>query len=390
MDKLMERREERPAVEVLLSPASIWRAGLALAAVAAVLFFARYVLVEAGSLIVMLVMAWFISLAMEPAVRRLSRRMRRGRAALLVMTLFIVAVAVFLVLFGNLFVQQVAVLLEMLPSVVTGAVDWLNTRLGTRYEISDILTSINLTPQQAAQYAQGVLGGVLGLLGTVTGAVFNGFALLLLTFYLSADGPRLRRWIAQLLPGRFQRVFISVWDVSTIKTGGYVSSRLILATVNGAASALVFLALGMPSWFALAVWTGLVAQFVPTIGTYIAIALPVVVGLASPRPWVGLAVLAWGVLYQQVENLGLEPRISARTVDIHPGVSFAAVIFGTSLFGVVGALLAVPVVAMLLSLVEMFATHQELQEASATEPAPPAPSAPSAPPAAKSEVSPPV
>ncbi len=386
----MERREERPAVEVLLSPASIWRAGLAIAAVAAVLFFARYVLVEAGSLIVMLVMAWFISLAMEPAVRRLSRRMRRGRAALLVMTLFIVAVAVFLVLFGNLFVQQVAVLLEMLPSVVTGAVDWLNTRLGTRYEISDILTSINLTPQQAAQYAQGVLGGVLGLLGTVTGAVFNGFALLLLTFYLSADGPRLRRWIAQLLPGRFQRVFISVWDVSTIKTGGYVSSRLILATVNGAASALVFLALGMPSWFALAVWTGLVAQFVPTIGTYIAIALPVVVGLASPRPWVGLAVLAWGVLYQQVENLGLEPRISARTVDIHPGVSFAAVIFGTSLFGVVGALLAVPVVAMLLSLVEMFATHQELQEASATEPAPPAPSAPSAPPAAKSEVSPPV
>ncbi|MCC5581584.1 AI-2E family transporter [Microtetraspora sp. AC03309] len=374
-------------MEVLLSPASIWRAGLAIAAVAAVLFFARYVLVEAGSLIVMLVMAWFISLAMEPAVRRLSRRMRRGRAALLVMTLFIVAVAVFLVLFGNLFVQQVAVLLEMLPSVVTGAVDWLNTRLGTRYEISDILTSINLTPQQAAQYAQGVLGGVLGLLGTVTGAVFNGFALLLLTFYLSADGPRLRRWIAQLLPGRFQRVFISVWDVSTIKTGGYVSSRLILATINGAASALVFLALGMPSWFALAVWTGMVAQFVPTIGTYIAIALPVVVGLASPRPWVGLAVLVWGVLYQQVENLGLEPRISARTVDIHPGVSFAAVIFGTSLFGVVGALLAVPVVAMLLSLVEMFATHQELQEAPATEPAPSAPSAPSA---AKSEVSPPV
>ncbi|MGI5158843.1 AI-2E family transporter [Microbispora sp. CA-102843] len=370
MNKLMEPREGRSAVEVLLSPAGIWRAGLALAAVAAALFFVRFVLVEAGSLIVMLVVAWFISLAMEPAVRRLSVRMRRGRAALLVMTLFIVAVVVFLVLFGNLFVQQVAVLLEMLPGVVTGAVDWLNTRLGTRYEISDILASINLTPQQAAEYAQGVLGGVLGLLGTVTGAVFNAFALLLLTFYLSADGPRLRRWIAQLLPGRFQRVFISVWDVSTIKTGGYVSSRLILATVNGAASALVFLALGMPSWFALAVWTGVVAQFVPSIGTYIAIALPVVVGLVSPRPWVGLAALGWGVLYQQVENLVLEPRISARTVDIHPGVSFAAVIFGTSLFGVVGALLAVPVVAMLLSLVEMFVTHQELQEAPAAEPAP--------------------
>ncbi|MBG0822442.1 AI-2E family transporter [Planomonospora sp. ID91781] len=367
-------------MQVLHSSADVWRAGLAIAAVIAVVLFLRFVIADAGSLVAMLVMAWFLSLAMEPAVRRLSRRIPRGRAALLVMTLFILAAVVFLALFGSMFVQQVAALLKALPGVVTGAVDWLNARLGTRYEISDILDSLNLTPQQAAEYAQGALGGVLSLLGTVTGAVFNMFTLLLLTFYFSADGPRLRRWIAQLLPGRSQQVFISVWDVSTIKTGGYVSSRLILAAVNGTASALVFLALGMPSWLALGAWTGLVAQLVPTIGTYISIALPVVVGLVSSRPWIGLAALAWGVLYQQVENLTLEPKISSRAVDIHPGVSFAAVILGASLFGAMGALLAIPVVAMLLSLVDTFVTRQELQEAAAQErqeaaaaaPAPPA------------------
>ncbi len=367
-----EPRGERPVVQVLLAPANIWRAGLVLAAVVAAAFFVRFVLVDAGSLIAMLVMAWFLSLAMEPAVRRLSRRMRRGTATLLVMALFILALAIFLLLFGSLFVRQVAVLLKALPDVITAVVDGVNARFGTRYDISAVLASLNLTPQQAASYAQGALNGVLGLLGTVAGTVFNLFTLVLLTFYFSADGPALRRWIAQLLPGRTQQVFINVWDVSTAKTGGYVSSRLVLATINGIASALVFLAIGMPSWLALGAWTGLVAQLVPTIGTYISIALPVVVGLVSPRPWIGLAALVWGVLYQQVENLTLEPKISSRAMDIHPGVSFAAVILGASLFGAMGALLAIPVVAMLHSLIDTFVTRQELQEPAATRVPPPA------------------
>ena len=115
----------------------------------------------------------------------------------------------------------------------------------------------------------------------------------------------------------------------------------------------MFALIGLPSWFALALWTGVVAQFIPTIGTYISIALPVLVGLLNPQPWLGVAVLAWGVIYQQVENLTLEPRISARAVDVHPAVAFASVVLGTALFGVAGALLAVPVSAMLLALFEI-------------------------------------
>ena len=74
----------------------------------------------------------------------------------------------------------------------------------------------------------------------------------------------------------------------------------------------------------------------------------------------GLAVLAWGVAYQQVENLTLEPRISARAVDVHPAVAFTSVLLGTSLFGVAGALLAVPVLAMLLALLDLRVTKHEL------------------------------
>jgi predicted PurR-regulated permease PerM len=356
-------RAARPAsVRVVLSPANVARAGLALALVVGAALFAHFVLTDAGRLVVVLVLAWFVSLSMEPAVRRLSRWMPRGRATLAVMAGLMLVAVVFLALFGNLFLEQAAQLLRHLPAVAETVISWINTRLGTQYEVADILASIHLTPQQAAAYAQGVLGGVLTLLGTVVGAVFNLVTILLLAFYLSADGPRLRRWIARLLPRGPQDVFSRVWDLSIEKTGGYVSARVILATINGSLSAVVFLLIGMPSWLALGVWTGVVAQFVPTIGTYISIALPALVGLASPQPWMGIAALVWAIAYQQVENLTLEPRISARSVDLHPAVSFTVVLLGAALFGPVGALLSIPVSAMLYSLVDTYA---------ATRPEPP-------------------
>jgi predicted PurR-regulated permease PerM len=135
---------------------------------------------------------------------------------------------------------------------------------------------------------------------------------------------------------------------------------VILAGINAGTSAIVFAVIGMPYWLPLALWTGIVAQFVPTIGTYISIILPVVVGLLSPNPWVGVIALVWAVLYQQVENLTIEPKISAKAVEVNPAVSFIAVLLGAALFGVAGAFLAVPVIAMLLSLLDIYGHRYEL------------------------------
>jgi predicted PurR-regulated permease PerM len=237
---------------------------------------------------------------------------------------------------------------------------WVNRRLGTDYSSADLLASIRLTPDDAAAYAQDVLGGLWAVLGSVATGVFGFFAIILLSFYLSADGPRLRAWLANLMPARPQRIFLSVWDLSMAKTAGYVSARVVLAVINGTTSALVFLLIGLPSWLALGLWTGVVAQFVPTIGTYISIVLPVLVGLASPEPWTGIAALAWGVLYQQVENVTFEPRISARAVNLHPAVAFGSVMLGSALFGVGGALLAIPVTAMFLAVVDAYVDRRQV------------------------------
>ena len=155
-----------------------------------------------------------------------------------------------------------------------------------------------------------------------------------------------------------------------VNTGGYVGARLILAFINGTTSAIVFLIIGMPSWLALGIWTGIVAQFVPTIGTYIAIALPVLVGLLSDNPWIGVIALIWATIYQQVENLTIEPRISARAVDVHPAVAFASVMLGAALFGVAGALLAIPVSAMLIALAETYRKRYDLRDDLFDQPAP--------------------
>src|SRR5215212_2117546 len=342
------------------SPRMVWRSGLVLLAVVALGSFGWFVLTDAGSALFTILMAWFTAITMEPAVRRLERRMSRSAAVMLVMA----AVAAFLILFalafGRLFLTQIAQLLRGLPGLVENVLGWVNQTFSTSYVVEDVQRALALTPEQVAGYADDVLAGFVGLIAFSFRLFLNAFTAVFLIYYFAADGPRLRMWIAQLLPRRWQRVFGTTWDLTTTKAGGYVSARVVLATINGSTSALVFWLIGMPSWLALGLWTGLVAQFVPTIGTYISIILPVLVGLASPNPWIGVAALIWAIVYQQVENLTIEPRISAKAVDVHPAVSFASVMIGTALFGVAGALLSIPVAAVILALVDIYVRRHEL------------------------------
>ena len=91
---------------------------------------------------------------------------------------------------------------------------------------------------------------------------------------------------------RVQVPFLTAWDLTKVKVGGYIAARVVLATINARASGVAFFLLDLPYWLPLALWTGLVAQFIPNIGTYISIALPVLVGLTSGDPLLGVWVLA--------------------------------------------------------------------------------------------------
>ena len=339
----------------------IWRAGWVLVSVAAGAAFLLFTMRDGGSVVFTVLMAWFAALAIGPAVQRLTRWMPRGVSTLVVMGGIAVFLVLFLVAFGGLLVSQVQNLVVALPTLVAQAVAWLDTALGERADVAGLFASLGVAPEQLGQSAADAIQSTLAFLGSSLASIFGLFNFALFTFYLAADGDRLRTWLASFLPPRQQTFALLVWDTTAEKTGRYVGARFTLAAINAATTAVVFYFIGMPSWLALAVWTGLVAQFVPTIGTYIAIILPVLVGLLSHDPWIGVAALVWAVIYQQVENVAIEPKISSRAVSVHPAVSFGSVLLGGALFGVAGSLLAIPVVAMLLSLVGAFRTRHVTQ-----------------------------
>ena len=267
---------------------------------------------------------------------------------------------VFILAFGSLLVDQLSQLVSRIPELIDSALRFVNTHFNQSLTLEGILSGIGGGSIDFGTIAKTIGGNLFGILSSVLGSVFGVFTFALFAFYFSAQMPQLQRWIASLFPARQQGIVANVWRLTAEKTGGYVAARVVLGTINAVTSGIVFFAIGLPYWLPLAIWTGVVAQFVPTIGTYIAIILPVLVGLLSDKPVVGIIALVWALLYQQVENLTIEPRISAKAVDVNPAVSFGAVLLGAALFGVAGAFLAVPVVAMMLALLDIYGKRYEL------------------------------
>jgi predicted PurR-regulated permease PerM len=325
--------------------------------------FLAFVVRQGASTLYYVLMAWFVSLAMEPAVARLAQRMRRGLATGLVMIAVGLGLVAFVLVFGKLFVDQVGSFIGALPDIAADALAWFNRVTGSTFTFDTILARLGITPGDIASYADDVAFGVLNLIASVLSGFFGMFILVFFVYYVSAGMPALRRWIARRLRPDLQVPFLAAWDLTKIKVGGYIAARVVLAAINSVLSGIVFALIGLPYWLPLALWTGLVAQFVPNVGTYISIALPVVVGLTSGDPILGVYVLIWGIAYQQVENVTIEPRISARAVDLHPAVSFGAALLGAQLFGISGALLGVPVAATAMALLEIYKRRYELTTA---------------------------
>lgn len=352
-----------PAATVVLDQHSVWRAAWVVVAVLALATFARFVLADGAPVLFTALMAFFAASAMEPAVSRLAGRMPRPIATALVMLGVAVLLGAFFLAFGGMLRDQLTSLVTQAPSLVQSAVEQANQRFGLDIDQSSIMDRLNLSSERITALAGQLATGLLGFVTSLLSALLSTFAFLLFTFYLSADAPRLRTWLARLFPPRLQGVVLSMWEIGLVKIGGYVSSRLVLAAINATAMGVFMWIIDLPYWLPLALWTGLVAQFVPNIGTYVSIVLPVLVGVVSSEPRDGLWVLLYAIAYQQVENIFVEPRISARAVDVHPAVAFGSAMMGGALFGASGALLGVPVGATIIALFDLYKRRYEFSEA---------------------------
>ncbi len=323
---------------------------------------AAWLFLQLQNLLVLLLISLFLALALEPAVNWLHRhRWPRGLATSFVLLTTLGAVVTFVSVLGSMLVGQVLALVDHLPAMVRGLLAWANNTFGTEFEPTHLVTGLSDASGLVEQYAQGLAENAWGAGTTLLGILFNSLAIALFTFYLTVDGPRFRRTICSVLPPRTQREVLRAWEIAISKTGGYIYSRALLAAVSTAAHYGALLVLDVPYAIALALWVGVLSQFIPTVGTYIGGALPVLVALLG-GPWTALWLLIVIILYQQVENYVLQPRITARTLDMHPAVAFGAVLAGAAILDAPGALLALPAGASMQAFLSVYIRRYEVAE----------------------------
>ena len=295
----------------------------------------------------LLVISLFLALAIEPGTNRLARRgLRRGVATGLILAVVAVVVFGFIAVMGALVADQANELAENRDDYVTDVVAFLNDNFGANLEAAEIVDSIDDPQGPVREFLNSQADRAVKLGVTAFGTLFQAFSILLFTFYLAADGPRLRRTICRWLRPERQRVVLDVWELAVQKTGGYLSSRAILAVVSSFLHWIAFQAIGTPAPLALALWVGVISQFLPVIGIYVAGILPLLL-TAIDSPIKGLFVLGFIVVYQQIENFLIAPKITAQTMQLHAGVAFASAIIGGAVLGPTGAILGLPAAAVI-------------------------------------------
>lgn len=307
-----------------------------------------------------IVVSVFIALAIEPLVIRLVRHgWKRGVASSACIVGLVVAVIALLVLFGNMFVVQAISIAKDVPALYRQANDL--TKQYADFElpaIANLGTEIvrNVQTSWVTDFAGQALSTVSGLLSFF----LNLTTILMTTFYMSAAGPKVRRSLCQWLGPSAQRRFLLVWTVVQGQISSFLFSRTILALLNATCISVFLIVIKVPNWLPLAIFCGLVSQFVPTVGTYIGGALPVIFAWSSRGLLYAVAVIVFITVYQQIENLVFLPKVSQRTMDLNPAVAFLCVLVMGALFGALGAFLALPVTASLQALFKMATKRYEL------------------------------
>lgn len=304
------------------------------------------------TVITLVVVAFFLTLALNPLVEALtSRGIRRPYAVTMV---FGAVVSVFTLL-GLLVVPPVITQGADLATNAPGYLDEiLNSRVVTdldqHYQVVDKIQAEVTKRLSDGTFVGQVFGGVLGVGAAVIGGVFQGFTVLVLTLFLLASLPKVKQGAYAIVPASRRPRVISLSEEIMRRTGSYAIGQVAIATVNAFCSWVMMLILHIPYAAVLAVAVGFLG-LIPMVGATIGASVVCLVAVFD-EPRKAIIAAVYYVVYQQVENYVVAPRIMRRTVSVPGAVTVVAALAGGTLLGVLGALLAIPVAAGLLLLYE--------------------------------------
>ncbi len=308
-------------------------------------------------MLVLIVVSLFLAAGLNPVVVWLEGRgMRRGFALLVVICAVVGVLALFVVAIIPVIADQVA-------AITSNAPTWLeslqrNDRMQQLDDRYDILSAVQDYVARG-DFVSGLFGGVLGIGLKILSALLNAFVIVVLTLYFLSSLEKTKRALYSLAPASRRDRVAKIGDQVVDNIGGYVSGAFVVSLVAGLSSLVFLLVVGLGEYAVALAFVVALLDFIPMIGATIGAVVVTAIGFATDVH-TGLACLVFFVIYQQLENYLVYPRVMSRSVDIPGAAIVIAALIGAALLGVVGALLAIPAAsAILLVTREVFQRRQD-------------------------------
>jgi predicted PurR-regulated permease PerM len=294
------------------------------------------------NILVLILVAAVLAVGLDPAVRRLQTwHVPRGWAVVAIFAAALAFVVLFLGLVIPPLVREVGSLATDIPDKLRHSTGFIGD-LQRRYHLAQKFEELT---RNLPQVAGSSFKTILGLTKSVGAIIFNLLTIGILTIYFLMALPRGRQTAVDLMPPKERKRGDDLLGESLEKVGGYVSGNIAVSVIAGICAYIVLLIIGVPFAVALAMWVA-IADLIPTVGATLGAVVCVIVAAFSSLAD-AIATAIFFIVYQQVENYVIVPRVMRRAIDLSPAAVIIAVLIGGSLGGFAGALLALPVAAVI-------------------------------------------
>ena len=296
----------------------------------------------------LLLAAFVINIAISPAVNWLVARGRsRPLAVALIYLALLTAITLFVILLGPMLVSQVSSFSAKIPEfyrsgreLLMASPNYVLRRVALIAPVQLVLAPPVESDEQALAQAASFLSGV----STALRALLVAGTLFALAYYWNLESQRVKLWLLRFAPAQRRDGIRAVVDEAETTVGAFLAGQLFLGLVIGAASLVAYLLIGLPNAVALAVLAGLF-ELIPLVGPVLGAGAALLVALVYD-PSKAIWVVAAAVVIQALENYILVPRVVGQSAGVNPLVTLLALAAFGALFGIPGALLAIPLAAM--------------------------------------------
>lgn len=305
---------------------------------------------QAAHALLLVFIAFFLALALNSPVHALSRRLpgkRKGSRTWAIALSFVIAVLVFSGFIASIappLVRQTSSFVSEVPSLIS---DFRSQDSSTGQFIRDnnLEDQVNSISKQLSERLENIGGSAFSTFQRISGSIFSLLTILVLTFMMLIEGPAWLKFGREVIPDRHHAVTDRLAHDMYRVIKGYVNGQVLLAAVASVMIMPVILILGIGYPIALMVII-FICGLIPMVGHTIGAIIVTIVALFDSAS-AAIIILAYYILYQQIENIFIQPRIQANSTDMSPLLVFMSVVIGVSFGGLIGGLVAIPVAGCL-------------------------------------------